>query len=69
ATVAVSSASGTVRSSALVNCAGLYSDRIAAMAGVEPSVRIVPFRGEYYDVGGDSASLVAGSIYPVPDPD
>ena len=52
-----------------VNCAGLFSDRVAALTGVDPQVRIIPFRGEYYDVGGRSADLVQSSIYPVPDPD
>lgn len=52
----------------MVNCAGLYSDRIARMAGLEPSTRIVPFRGEYYRMAGGAADLVRGLIYPVPDP-
>lgn len=52
----------------LVNCAGLHSDRIASMAGAEPSVQIVPFRGEYYRMTDASAHLVRGLIYPVPDP-
>ncbi|MGH8946977.1 MAG: L-2-hydroxyglutarate oxidase [Acidimicrobiia bacterium] len=53
---------------ALVNCAGLHSDRVAAMAGATPSVRVVPFRGEYYHLTGESAELVESLIYPVPDP-
>lgn len=53
---------------ALVNCAGLHSDRVAAMAGLEPSVRIVPFRGEYYRLADEAAALVKSLIYPVPDP-
>jgi L-2-hydroxyglutarate oxidase LhgO len=52
----------------LVNCAGLHSDRIAAMAGLKPSVRIVPFRGEYYRLRNEADGLVRGLIYPVPDP-
>lgn len=59
---------GQVRARWLVNCAGLYSDRIAAMAGVEPGVRIVPFRGEYCMIRPDRRHLVRGLIYPVPDP-
>ena len=59
---------GEVSARALVNCAGLYADRVAELAGVKPPARIVPFRGEYYDIGGASAHLVNGSIYPVPDP-
>lgn len=52
---------------ALVNCAGLHSDRIAQMAGLSPQVRIVPFRGEYYYLTGEATTLVKGLIYPVPD--
>jgi L-2-hydroxyglutarate oxidase len=59
---------GEVRAALLINCAGLHADRIAAMAGVEPEVRIVPFRGEYYELKADRRDLVKGLIYPVPDP-
>lgn len=52
----------------LVNCAGLYSDRISRMAGESPPVMIVPFRGEYYDLVPQRASLVRALIYPVADP-
>jgi len=52
----------------LINCAGLFSDRISQMAGVEPEVRIIPFRGEYYDLTPERKHLVRGLIYPVPDP-
>jgi L-2-hydroxyglutarate oxidase LhgO len=52
----------------LINCAGLHSDRIAALAGVSSRIRIVPFRGEYYTLEASQASLVRGLIYPVPDP-
>jgi L-2-hydroxyglutarate oxidase LhgO len=52
----------------LINCAGLFSDRISQMAGAEPAVRIVPFRGEYYDLTPERKHLVRGLIYPVPDP-
>jgi L-2-hydroxyglutarate oxidase len=54
--------------SALINCAGLFSDRIARMAGDDPGVMVVPFRGEYYDLRPERASLVRALIYPVPDP-
>jgi len=66
--VVLETAGGTVRGRRLVNCAGLQSDRVARMAGVEPGVRIVPFRGEYYVLSPASAHLVRGLIYPVPDP-
>ncbi len=57
-----------VRARHLVNCAGLYSDEIARMAGVRTDVRIIPFRGEYYMIRPERHSLVRGLIYPVPDP-
>jgi L-2-hydroxyglutarate oxidase len=68
ATQIVETTSGLVRGSLLVNCAGLQCDRVARLAGVEPGVRIVPFRGEYYTLRQDRAGLVRGLIYPVPDP-
>ncbi|MHB8218677.1 MAG: L-2-hydroxyglutarate oxidase [Candidatus Sulfotelmatobacter sp.] len=52
----------------LINCAGLFSDRISRMAGEDPEVMIVPFRGEYYELIPERASLVRALIYPVPDP-
>jgi L-2-hydroxyglutarate oxidase len=52
----------------VVNCAGLHSDRVARLAGAEPGARIVPFRGEYYELRPDRRSLVRNLIYPVPDP-
>jgi L-2-hydroxyglutarate oxidase len=59
---------GEVRAARLVNCAGLQSDRIARLAGLQPGVRIVPFRGEYYVLRAERRNLVRGLIYPVPDP-
>src|SRR5882762_9905976 len=56
------------RTTYLVNCAGLFSDRVSRMAGEEPEVMIVPFRGEYYDLVPERSSLVRALIYPVPDP-
>ncbi|NUH43799.1 L-2-hydroxyglutarate oxidase [Streptomyces samsunensis] len=67
--VAVRTADGTVlRAQALVNCAGLHCDRVARLAGDDPGMRIVPFRGEYYELVPSRASLVNGLVYPVPDP-
>jgi L-2-hydroxyglutarate oxidase len=66
--VTVTTTLGEVRARVLVNCAGLYSDRIARLAGDEPGLRIVPFRGEYYELSPAAASLVRGLVYPVPDP-
>ena len=53
----------------LINSGGLYSDKIAQMAGIRPGVRIVPFRGEYYMVRDERRRLVRNLIYPVPLPD
>ena len=52
----------------IVNCAGLYADRIAKLAGGAPPMKIVPFRGEYYELTPERRSLVKSLIYPVPDP-
>lgn len=51
----------------LINCAGLYSDRVARMAGVDPGLQIIPFRGEYYELAPEKQHLVRNLIYPVPD--
>lgn len=53
----------------LVNCAGLQSDRVARLAGVDPGMAIIPFRGEYYMLRPERAGLVRQLVYPVPDPD
>jgi L-2-hydroxyglutarate oxidase LhgO len=58
-----------VRARRLVNCAGLYSDEVARLAGARPDVQIVPFRGEYYMLRPERRHLVRGLIYPVPDPE
>ncbi len=52
----------------LINCGGLYSDRIARKCGLNPDVKIVPFRGEYYKIKPEKRYLVKNLIYPVPDP-
>jgi L-2-hydroxyglutarate oxidase LhgO len=62
-------ARGDVSARLVVNCAGLYSDEIARMAGADPGVQIVPFRGEYYLLAPERHSLVRGLIYPVPNPE
>ncbi len=66
--VELRAAGKSFRARALINCAGLHSDRIAALGGVEAGARIVPFRGEYYDLKPQSRHLVRNLIYPVPDP-
>lgn len=52
----------------VINCAGLYSDKVAAMTVPGLNVRIIPFRGEYYKLRKEKESLVKNLIYPVPDP-
>ena len=59
---------GALQARHVINCAGLYADRLAAMMGEETDVRIIPFRGEYYKLAEASHDLVKGLIYPVPDP-
>jgi L-2-hydroxyglutarate oxidase LhgO len=59
---------GDVACDRLVTCAGLHSDRVAALSGRKREVRIVPFRGEYYTLRAGRQHLVRNLIYPVPDP-
>ncbi|ALE92675.1 hydroxyglutarate oxidase [Arthrobacter alpinus] len=65
--VTVTTTTGDVTGDYLVNCAGLYSDRIAVAAGLRPEARIIPFRGEYFELRPEAQHLVKGLIYPVPD--
>jgi len=53
---------------AVVACAGLHADRLARASGIDPEARIVPFRGEYFELAPGAAGLVRGLVYPVPDP-
>ena len=66
--IVVETSRGAFSTASLINCAGLFSDRISQMAGDNPGVMIVPFRGEYYDLVPERAALVKALIYPVPDP-
>jgi L-2-hydroxyglutarate oxidase LhgO len=66
--IVVETTRGTFSTNGLINCAGLFSDRIARMAGDASDVMIIPFRGEYYDLVPERAALVRALIYPVPDP-
>ncbi len=66
--IVVETGAGEFTAPRMVNCAGLQCDRITRMAGLDPEVRIVPFRGEYYTLRPERAHLVRGLIYPVPDP-
>jgi L-2-hydroxyglutarate oxidase len=60
---------GTFETAFVINCAGLHSDRIAKLAQVDPQAKIVPFRGEYYELTPEKRYLVKTLIYPVPNPD
>jgi L-2-hydroxyglutarate oxidase len=59
---------GDLLARAAVNCAGLHSDRVLAMSGQRRPARIVPFRGEYFELAPEARALVRNLIYPVPDP-
>ncbi|MEB3883720.1 L-2-hydroxyglutarate oxidase [Lyngbya sp. CCY1209] len=60
---------GELKTQFMVNCAGLYSDRVAELGKVNPPAKIIPFRGEYYELVPEKRYLVKNLIYPVPNPD
>ena len=60
---------GDFKAGRLINCAGLYSDKILEMCGERADMRIVPFRGDYYELTNDAAGLCRSLIYPVPNPE
>ncbi|MBU6349799.1 MAG: L-2-hydroxyglutarate oxidase [Chloroflexi bacterium] len=62
----ISATEETVTCGHLITCAGLQADRVARLCGVEPGVRVVPFRGEYYELAPEARPLVKALIYPVP---
>ncbi len=64
----IETSQGVFNTAFLINCAGLQSDRIAQLAGIKPSAKIIPFRGEYYELIPEKRYLVRGLIYPVPNP-
>ena len=66
--VVVETTAGPVEARHVVNCAGLYADRIAKMSGQDPGAMIVPFRGEYYELVPERRHLCNNLIYPVPNP-
>jgi len=65
--VTAHSVAGDFTARYVVNCAGLHSDRVAAMGGSKPAARIVPFRGEYYRLKPEVQDLCNNLVYPVPD--
>ncbi|MEM9539143.1 MAG: L-2-hydroxyglutarate oxidase [Cyanobacteria bacterium P01_E01_bin.42] len=60
---------GKIESKFVINCGGLLSDRLTQMSGMQPQAKIVPFRGEYYELKPEKRYLVKGLIYPVPNPE
>ncbi len=65
----VRTTAGEFEADFVINCAGLHCDRVSELAGEKREVRIVPFRGEYYQIKPDRQFLVRNLIYPVPDPE
>lgn len=65
----ITTSKGSITSDYLVNAAGLFADRIAAKLGVGDEYRVIPFRGEYYELVPDKRDLVSSMIYPTPDPE
>ncbi len=59
---------GSYNASLVINCAGLYSDKVARLTSKKVDVKIIPFRGEYYKLKKEKEYLVKNLIYPVPDP-
>jgi L-2-hydroxyglutarate oxidase len=66
--VIIGTTAGEFRGRYVINCTGLYSDRMAALGGAKPGVKIVPFRGEYFELKPEARYLCRNLIYPVPDP-
>ena len=66
--VVVETTGGEVAGDLLVNCTGLHCDRVTRMGGVRPEAKIVPFRGEYYELTAEATHLCRNLIYPTPDP-
>ena len=64
----LSGPAGDIRARVVVNCAGLQVDRVSRMLGVDPGLRVLPFRGEYYGLTTTGAKLINGHLYPVPNP-
>lgn len=65
----ISTNQGNLKTKYLINCGGLYSDKIAEASGIKTDMKIIPFRGEYFKIKENKNHLVNGLIYPVPNPD
>ena len=68
-TISIETKTDRFKTKHFINCTGLHSDRVARAAGIIPSIKIVPFRGEYYELTEDAAHKVRGLIYPLPNPE
>lgn len=64
----VLNSAGDVEARCVITCAGLHCDRVAKLSGSKPNAKVVPFRGEYYELNPDVQHLCRNLIYPVPDP-
>jgi L-2-hydroxyglutarate oxidase len=67
-TTVLETTTGEFEAKTVINCAGLYSDRVTRLSGDQPSAKIVPFRGEYFELRPEVHHLCRNLIYPVPDP-
>jgi (S)-2-hydroxyglutarate dehydrogenase len=66
--IALETTAGAFSADYLVTCAGLFSDRVAKLTGLAPEAKIIPFRGEYFELQPEAQHLCRNLIYPVPDP-
>ena len=67
-TQVIETSHGTFEAGFIINCAGLFSDRVARFGGLDPDAKIVPFRGEYHELVPEKRYLVKNLVYPVPNP-
>ena len=67
--IEVTTSLGTFSGNFLVSCAGLHSDRVIRMLGQQPTFKILPFRGEYFQLPTEKSEIVTHPIYPIPDPE
>ena len=67
--IVVHTSSDSIQTAYLINCAGLHSDRITELGGEQSQAKIIPFKGEYFELTDDSKHLCKNLIYPVPDPE
>ncbi len=67
--IEVTTSLGTFSGNFLVSCAGLHSDRVIRMLGQQPTFKILPFRGEYFQLPAEKSQIVTHPIYPIPNPE